>query len=134
MARTGSFRLKALMWMIAQRMQSAARHNAAFKASLEGRSFVLQMTTSSQRCSRYFQVKDGKVVSHSGSYADPTLTMTFTQPDDGFNLLLRASQPLFMKAMQDGKVKLQGDPAPLFWLVSVGKYLRPKWPDWVRVK
>ncbi|NNM52747.1 MAG: hypothetical protein HKM02_11085 [Pseudomonadales bacterium] len=133
-AGTGNFRLKALMWMIARRMQSAAKHSAAFKASLEGKNFVLQMTTASQRCSRYFQVKNGNVESHAGIHVEPTLTITFIRPDYGFELLLRASQPLFMRAMQDGEVKLHGDPAPLFWLVSVGRYLRPKLPDWVQIR
>ena len=119
-------RLHALLWYMARRMEAAARYDQEFQESLLRRRFVLQITAG-KNYAYYFAAAQQQVKGVYGHHAEPTLTLCFSSARLAFQVLARGGQEAFMRGVQEGVITMQGDPAPLFWLVSVASRLRPRW-------
>lgn len=121
-------KLKALLWFIARRMEAEARTNPEFIAKLHGQRFVIQFATENHRTTRFIEVRNNTIHSRMGSHRHADLTMTFANDDVGFRALTAGNQLVFMKGVQEQKIRVEGDMMLMMWFVSISKFLRPRLP------
>ncbi len=119
-------RLHALLWYMARRMEAAARYDKSFQDSLHGREFVLQIEAGKSQA-YYFKAAQQQVQGVHGRHQTPSLLLHFATARLAFEVLARGGQEAFMRGVQDGVIRMEGDPSPLFWLVAVAPSLRPRW-------
>lgn len=120
-------KFRVVLWYMARRMELLARTSPEFIGRLQGRNFVLQITTD-EDTHRYFRVYHNRVESRGLLHEAPSLTLHFKSDETAFKLMSSSNPNVFMTAMQAGDVKFVGDYSLLMWFMSIGKLLRPKRP------
>jgi len=121
-----------LLLFMAGRMQYLSHHNAGFIALLHHRDFVIQLQTFDLNTVRYFSVKNRRIRSHAQAHATPNFVLSFKDEDYAIKTLSKASPMAFMKGMQAGDIKMEGDFGLLMWFNSAAVFLQPDVPKPVR--
>ena len=121
-----------LLLFIATRMRFLSANHAGFMALLYNRKFVIQFQTAGGEVIRYFSVKNGHVYSRAKAHSKPDFTLTFADAEYAVKTLSKGSPMAFMKGMQEGKIKMEGDFSLLMWFNNAAKYLQPKVPRPIR--
>ena len=121
-----------LLLFMAGRMQYLSHHHAGFMALLHNRQFVIQLQTMNGESVRYFSIKNRSIRSHAQAHNKPDFVLSFKDPDYAVKTLSKASPMAFMKGMQDGSIKMEGDFGLLMWFNNAAKYLQPDVPKPVR--
>ena len=121
-----------MLLFMAARMRFLATHHSGFMALLHNRKFVIQMQTMDGQTVRYFSIKNRRVYSRAKAHAKPDFLLTFKDAEYAVKTLAKASPMAFMKGMQAGDIKMEGDFSLLMWFNSAAKFLQPKLPKPVR--
>jgi hypothetical protein len=121
-----------LLLFMAGRMQYLSHNNAGFMAMLHNRHFVIQLQTMDGASVRYFSVKNRRIRSHGMAHPKPDFTLSFKDADFAVKTLSKATPMAFMKGMQEGTIKMDGDFGLLMWFNNAAKYLQPDVPKPVR--
>lgn len=115
--------LDALLAAIGYRLISLAKSdNSDYRALLDGRHIVLQLT-SGTNVARYYQFDNGIVSQHLGIADHSDLAINFKDSMTGVRLLTKGNAVAFMSAVQDGEVTMEGDFKLLLWFASLGKHV-----------
>ena len=123
------FRL--LLWILAWRINSLAKHNQNFKKVLAGYDVVLQFRTRDQRVQRYFAFCYGHTYSRTGVHPKPTMSFVFNNAKEALELIkFMGDNPddktIFIFAIRDKKLAIEGDMAYLTWFQAIAKYFGPE--------
>ena len=121
-----------LLLFMAGRMQYLSHHSAGFMAMLHNKNFVIQLQTFDGASVRYFSIKHRGVRSHAQAHEKPDFVLSFKDADYGIKVLSKASPMAFMKGMQAGDIKMEGDFGLLMWFNNAAKFLQPDVPKPVR--
>lgn len=121
-----------LLLFMAGRMQYLSHHHAGFMALLHNKDFVIQLQTFDATTVRYFSIKHRGVRSHGQMHAKPDFVLSFKDADYAVKTLSKANPMAFMKGMQAGDIKMEGDFGLLMWFNNAAKYLQPDVPKPVR--
>lgn len=121
-----------LLLFMAGRMQYLSHHSAGFMAMLHHRDFVIQLQTFDSQTVRYFSVKNRRIRSHAQPHLKPDFVLSFKNEDYALKTLSKASPMAFMKGMQAGDIKMEGDFGLLMWFNNAAKFLQPDVPKPVR--
>jgi len=121
-----------LLLFMAGRMQYLAHHHAGFMAMLHNRQFVIQLQTFDGASVRYFSIKNRRVRSHAQAHEQPSFVLSFKDADYAVKTLSKASPMAFMKGMQAGDIKMEGDFGLLMWFNNAAKFMQPEVPKPVR--
>ncbi len=121
-----------MLLFMAARMRYLASHDAGFMAMLHNRKSVIQLQTADGQTVRYFSIKNRRVYSRAKAHAKPDFTLTFKDAEYALKTLAKASPMAFMKGMQAGDIKMEGDFSLLMWFNNAAKFLQPKLPKPVR--
>ncbi|PTQ91038.1 SCP2 sterol-binding domain-containing protein [Agitococcus lubricus] len=121
-----------LLVFMAGRMQYLSHHHAGFMAMLHNRQFVIQLQTSDMSSVRYFSIKNRRIRSHAQAHNKPDFSLSFKDADYAVKILSKATPMAFMKGMQEGNIKMEGDFGLLMWFNNAAKYLQPDVPKPVR--
>lgn len=109
------------------RMQQLAYTSEAFKNSIQGKDFVLQIE-SLDGIARHYVVKNGKVCHRGGTSNKPDFSLRFKDSQTGVNTLIKGDPAAFMTGMQTGAIQMEGDFSLLMWFNQVAKLLAPNIP------
>lgn len=117
-----------MMLVLGWRLRWLAWRNPDFRKQLEKRDIVMQWRTEAGSPSRWFHFIPGRVIVSSGLHAKPSVTLNFESADYAANTLIESAknQMAFMTGMQQGKIKINGDPGHLMWFMTLMKYIAPK--------
>ncbi len=121
-----------LLLFMAGRMQYLSHHHAGFMALLHNKDFVIQLQTFDATTVRYFSIKHRGVRSHGQMHAKPDFVLSFKDADYAVKTLSKANPMAFMKGMQAGDIKMEGDFGLLMWFNNAAKFLQPDVPKPVR--
>ena len=121
-----------MLLFMAGRMQYLSHHHAGFMALLHNKDFVIQLQTFDATTVRYFSIKHRGVRSHGQMHAKPDFVLSFKDADYAVKTLSKANPMAFMKGMQAGDIKMEGDFGLLMWFNNAAKYLQPDVPKPVR--
>lgn len=116
-----------LLWMLGRLMNKASRNNPEFQKQLEGKELVFQLHTLDGKLARHFIVKNQRIQSKSGTYAEPAFALGFKDAAFGFATMTAQNKQLaFMQGIQNKDIQIQGNPALVMWFQGLTKYLKPK--------
>lgn len=117
-----------LLLFMAGRMQYLSHNSAGFMAMLHNRHFVIQLQTFDGKTVRHFSVKNRRIRSHGQAHPKPDFSLSFKDEDYAIKTLSKASPKVFMKGMQEGDIKMEGDFGLLMWFNNAAKFLQPDVP------
>ncbi|MFJ2487935.1 SCP2 sterol-binding domain-containing protein [Pseudomonas sp. NPDC087639] len=116
-----------LLWMLGLLMGKASRTNPAFQQQLGDKDLVFQMQTLDGKVARHFVVKNQRITSKSGTYAEPAFAIAFKDAAYGFATMQAKNKQLaFMQGIQDKSIQIKGNPALVMWFQGLMKYLKPR--------
>ena len=116
-----------LLWMLGLLMGRASRTNPAFQQQLGDKALVFQLQTLDGKVARHFFVKDQRITSKSGAYAEPAFAIAFKDAAYGFATMQAKNKQLaFMTGIQDKSIQIKGNPALVIWFQGLTKYLKPR--------
>ena len=116
-----------LLWMMGLLMGKASRTNPAFQQQLGDKDLVFQLQTLDGKVARHFRVKDQRITSKSGVYAEPAFAIAFKDAGYAFATMQAKNKQLaFMTGIQDKSIQIKGNPALVIWFQGLTKYLKPR--------
>jgi hypothetical protein len=121
-----------LLLFMAGRMQYLSHNSAGFMAMLHHRDFVIQLQTFDSQTVRYFSIKNRRIRSRAQAHLKPDFVLSFKDEEYAIKTLSKASPMAFMKGMQAGDIKMEGDFGLLMWFNNAAKFLQPDVPRPVR--
>ena len=122
-----SMKFRFLLWVMGLLMGKASRTNPAFQQQLGDKDLVFQLQTLDGKVARHFVVKDQRITSKSGLYAEPAFAIAFKDAAYGFATMQAKNKQLaFMTGIQDKSIQIKGNPALVMWFQGLTKYLKPK--------
>ena len=106
----------------------AARNNNKMKSYLEDVDNTILFTIDSGSTARLFAFKNQQVNTNTKVKDAASMTVRFNSEQVGFDVLWAMAtgkdKNAFMKAIQDKKVKIEGDMMLLMWFQKSVKYIR----------
>jgi len=117
-----------MMLILGWRLRWLGWRNPDFRKQLENRDVVMQWRTHGGSPARWFHFMPGRVSVGSGVHPKPSVTLNFESAAYAADTLIESgkNQMAFMTGMQQGKIKIAGDPGHLMWFMTLMKYIMPK--------
>ena len=116
-----------MMLILGWRLRWLGWRDAGFRKQLENRDIVMQWRTKAGKPARWFHFMTGRVSVGGGIHPKPSCTLSFEDAAYAADTLIESgkNQMAFMTGMQQGKIKISGDPGNLMWFMTLMKYIMP---------
>lgn len=124
------FRL--LLWILAWRINRLAKNNIEFKNIIDRYpSVVLQFRTENNGVKRYYAFNRGVTHSKPQLYDQATMGFVFKNSKQAMQLIKKMGdnpedKTVFIYAIRDGILKVEGDMAYMTWFQTIAKYFGPQ--------
>lgn len=120
-----------LLWILAWRINSLAKKSAGFRRAIGDYKVVLQFKTRDGKAQRYYLFDAGATSSRKGVHPDPTIAFVFNTPQEAMQLIKKMGdnpedKTIFIMAIKDGLLSIEGDMAYLTWFQAISKYFGPE--------
>jgi hypothetical protein len=99
-----------LLFALAKIIKRAARKHAGVMEKVKEKNFTITIKTEDGSRGRYFTFSNGTLTSGKGEPQKTDVSLIWKNPEIGFKVMLKQSNKAFIKAIQDGAMKIQGDP------------------------
>ncbi|MDR9466784.1 SCP2 sterol-binding domain-containing protein [Marinospirillum sp.] len=116
-------RLKFLLWMLGRLLKKAYKAQPEMREKLEKEPLNFVIKTQDWQ-GRSFQLQPQQVSSQAGDLEQADMKLIFQSAQDAWKTLTSKDKNAFIRAIQDGEVKIEGDPKKLFQLQGLMKYLK----------
>lgn len=116
-------RFSFLLYIFKLKLRSATKKNPSFKEYLKQNNFTLVIKTEDNKRARYFTFKDGEVISKSGDSKDAKVSLVWCDPKTAFKVMSSRDEEESMKAMTEGKLKIEGDADLALWFTGAVKQM-----------
>lgn len=122
---------KFLLWILAWRINSLAKKNEGFKKAMGDYKVVLQFKTKDKKVQRYYAFDNGQTSSKPAVHENPTMSFVFNNPKEALELIKTMGErpedkTVFIYAIRDGLLKIEGDMAYLTWFQVISQYFGPE--------
>ena len=118
-------KFKLLLWMLTKLLQRAVKTNPKCAAYVKDKNVTFQIQTASGE-GRYFEVKNGKLISYAGQTQSPSFTFTFKNGSTGFAVLsAKDSVNTFLTALRTEDLVITGNFVDVMWFQSLVDFLQP---------
>lgn len=123
------FRL--MLWLLAFRIQQLSKKSDGFIKSIAGYNVALQFKTADGKVQRFYTFNQGETRSDSGLHPEPTMALVFRTPREAVQLIRRMGaapkdKTVFIYAIRDGELAIEGDMAYLTFFQSISRYFGPQ--------
>ena len=98
-----------LLWALGLKLRSAAKKSASFRTRLAEQDMTVQIKTADGGRGRYYTLKGGAISSTGGIAAAADVSLVWSDAATGFSIMKSEDQEVKMKALTEGKLKLEGD-------------------------
>ncbi len=112
-----------LLYMLNRKLKGAAKKSADFKKRLAEQNFTLQVKTEDEKRGRYFTFENGNVASKGSIIEGAQISLIWSDADTGFKTMTAKDSNASIKALQDGKLKLDGDANLALWFTETIKQM-----------
>ncbi|SFC26965.1 SCP-2 sterol transfer family protein [Marinospirillum celere] len=116
-------RLKFLLWMLGRLLKKAHKSQPELREKLSNEPLNFVIKTQDWQ-GRSFQLQPQAVSSQAGELPDAQMKLIFQSAAEAWQTLTSKDKNAFMRAIQEGQVKIEGDPKKLFQLQGLMKYLK----------
>lgn len=118
-------KFKLLLWMLTKLLQRAVKTNPKCLAYVKDKNVTFQIQTANGE-GRYFEVKNGKLISYAGQTQSPSFTFTFKNGSTGFAVLsAKDSVNTFLTALRTEDLVITGNFVDVMWFQSLVDFLQP---------
>ncbi len=112
-----------LLYMLAKKLKSTAKKNPDFKKRLAEKDFTLQIRTEDNKKARFFTFTNGDVESKGALAENAQISLIWSDAATGFKTMTAKDGNASMKALQEGKLKLDGDAQLALWFTETIKQM-----------
>ncbi len=112
-----------LLYMLNRKLKGAAKKSAEFRNRLAEKNFTLQIRTEDSKRARFFTFNNGEVESKGSTIDNAQISLIWSDADTGFKTMTAKDGNASMKALQDGKLKLDGDAQLALWFTETIKQM-----------
>ncbi len=113
-----------LLYGLFFKLKSAAKKSEAFKQRLKEQNMTLQIKTQDNKRGRYFTFKDGEIISKKGIAASADVALVWCDAKTAFAVMAKGDQETSLKALTEGKLKLEGDAQKALWFTETVKQMK----------
>lgn len=113
-----------LLYALGVKLKSAIKKSADFKARVKEQNMTLQIRTEDGKKGRYYIFKDGEITSMKGVTANPDVALVWCDAKTAFAVMSKGDQETSMKALTEGKLKLEGDGGKALWFTETVKQMK----------
>lgn len=117
-------KLKFLLWMLGFLLKRTWRKDEKFRQKIEKQPLNFAIKTADNKLVRNFSLQTSGIEISPASPKAPDMTLVFGTPAQAWNTLTNKDKNAFMRAIQEGEVKVEGDFKLLFHLQSLMKHLK----------
>ncbi|WP_114416987.1 SCP2 sterol-binding domain-containing protein [Marinospirillum perlucidum] len=115
-------RLRFLLWMLGRLLTRAHKKNPQVREKLRSQPLNFVIKTRDWK-GRSYQLQEDKARTQAGDLDEADMKLIFESADQAWQTLTNKDRNAFMRALQDGHVKVEGDPKRLFQLQGLMKHL-----------
>jgi hypothetical protein len=117
-----------VLLILGWRLRWLAWRNPEFRKTIESKDMVMQWKTLSGKPARWYHFNKGRVIARGGEHEKPDVALNFESAGYAFDTLMESgkNQMVFMEGMQQGRIKIEGDPSQLMWFMGLMKFIMPK--------
>jgi hypothetical protein len=99
-----------LLFALGKIIKRAARKHPGVREKVKEKNYTIAIKTEDGSRGRFFTFLDGTVTSGKGDPQKADVSLIWKNAEIGFKVMLKQSNKAFIKAIQDGAMKIQGDP------------------------
>ena len=122
-------RFSLLLFILMRKIKRAVKKYPELKDKVKEKNFTIVIKTDNGKRGRFFSFSDGTVISGSVKKAPSSdVSLVWRDADIGFKVMVVQKDEAFMKAIQKGALKIQGDMnlLPVFMKIVKGAMRRNK--------
>lgn len=117
-------KLKFLLWALGFLLKRTWRNDEKFRAKLTEQPLSFTIKTDDNALERNFILAATGIITAKTSNQPMDLSLIFRDPTQAWKVLTSKDKNAFMRAIQEGDVKITGDYKRLFQLQSLMKHLK----------
>lgn len=117
-------KLKLLLWVLGYLLKRTWRKDEQFRQKLAEQPLNFAIKTADNQLERSFLLQASGVTTHKKTNTLPDMTLVFGTAAKAWNTLTSKDKNTFMRAIQDGEVKIEGDYKRLFQLQKLITHLK----------
>jgi hypothetical protein len=103
-------RFSLLLFILMLKIKRAVKKYSALRDKVKEKNFTILITTEDGKRGRFFTFSDGVVTSGKGKHAKSSdVSLVWRDAAIGFKVMIVQKDEAFMKAIQKGALKIQGD-------------------------
>ncbi len=118
------FKLKLLLWVLGFLLKRTWQKDPEFRNKLMEQPLTFAIKTADNKLERYFALQATGIVIQKKTNLEPNMTLIFSTAAQAWNTLTNKDKNAFMRAIQEGEVKIEGDYKRLFQLQSLIKHVK----------
>ena len=112
-----------LLFFLKVKMKRALKKSSSFKDYLKQKNLTLVIKTEDGKRARFFTLKDGELISKKGDCSDADVSLIWCDAATAFNIMASRDEELSMKAMTEGKLKIEGNAELAIWFTDALKQM-----------
>ena len=112
-----------LLYVLGKKLKKGSKKNEEMIKKIAEKNYTIQIKTADDKIGRYYTFDSGKVLSKRGLHGSPSVSLIWSDASTGFSVLASGSGKASMKALQDGKLKLDGDAALALHFTEITKHI-----------
>ncbi len=113
-----------LLWALGLKLKSAAKKSESFRTRLKELNMTVQIKTEDGKKGRFYTIKDGSISSTGGIAPAADVALVWSDASTGFTVMKSEDQEVKMKALTEGRLKLEGDGMKALWFTETIKQMK----------
>ncbi|MBN1533372.1 MAG: SCP2 sterol-binding domain-containing protein [Spirochaetes bacterium] len=104
-----------LLLIISRKLKKASRNNMKFNEYIKDKKTTVLIKTEDGKKARSFIFNNGRVTSSRGCQLKADVSLTWQDAATGFSVMSSGKEASTMEAIQEGKLKIEGDANQALW-------------------
>jgi len=115
-----------ILWVLGKKLSSKSKKDPSFKTHVKEKNFKLLIKTEDGKRARSYTFSDGDVISQKGDAPDAAVTLVWADASIAAATMTSKDPNASMTALQEGKLKIEGDAGLALWFTGTVKLLTGK--------
>ncbi|MBN1534109.1 MAG: SCP2 sterol-binding domain-containing protein [Spirochaetes bacterium] len=112
-----------LLFILSRKLKKAARKHPSFRDRLKEKDFTICIRTKDGAKARSFTFGNGAVTSVGSVAPNPAVSLVWEDAATAFAVMSKGSNEATMKALSEGKLKIEGDANFALWFSETVKQM-----------
>ncbi len=112
-----------LLFLLSHKLKKAMKKHKSFRDRLREKDFTMVIKTRDGKRGRSFTFGGGEVSSKRGDAGNPAVALVWEDAATAFSVMSKSSNEATMKALSEGKLKIEGDANYALWFSETVKQM-----------